>query len=240
MMPMEKEIAILMAAGLGTRMRPLTERMPKPLVKVKGVPMIETVIEGLKDRGIDEITVVTGYLGDMFSGLTSKYPGLSVVSNPDFETVNNISSIKAVTGILRGHNAFICEADLFVSDRSILSAHLNKSCYYGKFVKGHSEDWVFDQDASGRITRVGKIGDDCYNMCGIAFFTSKDSTIIADAIDERYSRPGYEDLFWDDVVNENLDKLDLTVHPVMDDQIVEIDSIEELYAVDPDYEKENS
>lgn len=240
MISMKKEIAILMAAGLGTRMRPLTERMPKPLVKVKGIPMIETVIEGLKDRGIDEITVVTGYLGDMFIGLQSKYPGLSIVSNPDYETVNNISSIKAVTDKLRGHNAFICEADLFVSDRSIFSAELDKSCYYGKFVKGHSDDWVFDQDPSGRIMRVGKVGDDCYNMCGVAYFTSKDSTIIADAIDERYSRPGYEDLFWDDVVNENLDKLDLTVHPVKDDQIVEIDSIDELYAVDPNYEKENS
>ena len=42
-----KETAILMAAGLGERMRPLTETTPKPLVKVHGKPMIETVVEGL-------------------------------------------------------------------------------------------------------------------------------------------------------------------------------------------------
>lgn len=237
---MSSEIAILMAAGLGTRMRPLTERMPKPLVKVHGTPMIETVINGLRERGISNITIVTGYLGDQFNGLCSKYPEVSIVKNPDYETINNISSIKAVTDILRGHDAFICEADLYVSDGSIFSARLDRSCYFGKFVKGHSDDWVFEQDKNGRITRVGKVGDDCYNMCGIAYFTAKDSSIIADAIDRRYETAGYEDLFWDDVVNENLDKLDLTVHPVKDHQIVEIDSIEELRIIDPDYERENS
>lgn len=225
---MDKEIAVLMAAGMGMRMRPITDSIPKPLVKVRGTPMIETVIEGIRSWGISEIYVVTGYLSDMFDYLVSKYPGIELVPNHEYRTVNNISSIKAVTSVLRNRNAFICEADLYVLDQALFSARLDHSCYFGKYVPRHSDDRVFDRDENGRITRVGKGGDNCYNMCGISYFLNRDASIIADAIDEVCLHPGYEEMFWDEVVNMNLGRLDIIVHPINNDQITEIDSVEEL------------
>lgn len=177
---------------------------------------------------------------EKFAYLTEKYKNLTLVENTEYLTVNNISSVRAVADKLGKEDCFICEADLYVSDPSIFTAELNDSCYYGKMVKGHSDDWVFEQDETGRIIRVGKFGDDCYNMCGVAFFKAKDARIVADAINEAYAHEGeYENLFRDDIVDRKLKEIDLTVHPINSDTIVEIDSVKELETIDPDYKNFN-
>lgn len=220
--------AILMASGLGTRMRPLTETTPKPLIKVGGVPMIETVINALHNINIGNIYIVVGYLGEQFEYLTKKYKNVQIVKNPDYKTINNISSIYYAANKLLDDDCYICEADLYISDENLLKATPNYSCYFGKMVKGYSQDWVFELGDNEYITRVGKYGTDCYNMVGISYFTQKDSAILSKAITDRYGKNGYETLFWDDVVNENLDKLKLKICPVKDTQITEIDTVEEL------------
>ena len=236
---MADTIAILMAAGLGTRMAPLTEKMPKPLVKVFGKPMIETVIDGLEQCGVSHIYVVVGYKGEQFEYLTGKYSNLSLIENKEYTVKNNISSIHAACDVMGATDCFVCEADLCISDPAIFSEHPNHSCYYGRMVKGFSDDWVFDLNSEGEITRVGKNGTGCYNMVGVSYFKQCDAQTIADAVMEAYRHPGHEQLYWDEIVDQNLEKLHLRIHPVHSEQIVEIDSVAELKAVDPNYQQYN-
>ena len=63
-MPVKPAKAMVLAAGLGVRMRPLTDRMPKPLVRVAGRTLLDHVLDKLGDAGVNEAVVNVHYLPD--------------------------------------------------------------------------------------------------------------------------------------------------------------------------------
>ena len=218
-----KETAILMAAGLGARMRPLTDTIAKPLVPVRGVPLVETVLAALEKRGVDEMYAVVGYKKEQFVSLLDKHPRLRLVENPFYERKNNISSIAAVTEKMRNGPCFICEADLYISSPDLLLRPLDRSGFFARFVPGHSDDWLFDLDDDRRILAFHKGGDDKFNLSGISWFTAPDAAI---------RDPANDQCFWDETVCRHASEFDMTIHEVTDADIVECDTPEDLHALE--------
>lgn len=121
------ERAIIMAAGMGKRMNPVTLTTPKPLVEVNGVRMIDTIIRALQKNGITEIYIVVGYLKEKFSDLLKQYHGITLIENPYYETCNNISSLYVAREYLE--NAMILDGDQMIRNESILAAEFAQSGY---------------------------------------------------------------------------------------------------------------
>ena len=222
------ENAIILSAGLGTRLKPLTNKIPKPLISIKEQPVIESLIIALQVRKVKKIFIVVGYLAEKFEYLTKKYSNVELIYNRDYKRVNNISSIYFAREVLKQSDCFICESDLLILDKNIFNVSLKQSCYFGEKISSYTDDWVFDLAKDGLISRIGKKGHNCYKMVGISYLKKREAEIISYKIEKKYYTRGYENLFWDEVVNENLDNLNLVVYPILKDKIIEIDTIQDL------------
>ena len=117
--------AVIMAAGTSSRFAPLSYEKPKALIEVKGEVLIERQIRQLKEAGVPEIYVVTGYKSEMFTYLQEKM-GVHLIFNPDYLTRNNNASIYAVKDILK--NTYICSADNYFSENPFEKVCIKSAC----------------------------------------------------------------------------------------------------------------
>lgn len=231
--PYRTKRAIFIAAGLGSRLRPVTLETPKPLVKVNGTRIIDTLIDGVMAAGIEEIYVVCGYLGEQFAVLKEKYPHINLVTNPIYNEANNISSVHLVREHLQ--NAYISEADLLLHNKGIFDKYLYHSCYLG-IPTDETDDWYFKTNDDGVLCELGIGSTDCYRMLGISYWNAEDGARLPEHIDATFRMPGGKDEDWCYVPLVSF-KNEYKVHVrecAMDD-IEEIDTFDELCAVDPTY-----
>ena len=120
--------ALILAAGLGTRLAPLTDSVPKCMVKVNHLTIIEKQIENLISNDIKDITVVSGYKNDVLEAfVANKYPFIKFITNENYLNNNNMFSAYLARNYLSGESFYMMNADVFFDENII--AELSKDKY---------------------------------------------------------------------------------------------------------------
>ena len=226
--------AIIMAAGIGKRMQPLTFMTPKPLVKVNGVRMIDTVVDGLRQNGINEIYVVVGHLKERFYEW-GKEKGVEIIENPYYDTCNNISSLY----VAREHlgDCIILDGDQIIYNPTILDPHFTLSGYNAVWCEGETDEWLMDvEDGVVRsCSRTG--GAHGWQLYSISRWTKADGEKLRKHLEYEFDR-GNRQIYWDDVVMFcHFEDYTLGIQEMQSKDIIEIDGLDELIKIDVSYEK---
>ena len=230
---MKVKNAIIMAAGVGERLRPLTLTTPKPLIKVNGVPMIESVIEAIRKNGIEEIYVVVGYQAEKFQYLSEKYPGLTLIKNPYYLEANNISSMY----VARDHlgDSIVLDGDQIIYNPDILNPEFTRSGYNVIWCEGETKEWILDVQ-NGIINGCSQDGGSLgYQLYSISRWSEEDGRRLASLVAGEFEG-GNTGIYWDDVpLFYYPDEFELGIMEMQPGDVIEIDSFRELMEVDASY-----
>lgn len=105
--------AVILAAGSASRLAPLSFEKPKAMFEVRGEVLIERLIRQLREAGIDDITVVVGYMKESFFYLEEDF-AVKILVAPEYSTRNNHASLYAARNILG--NTYICNSDEYYTE----------------------------------------------------------------------------------------------------------------------------
>ena len=228
------EGAVITAAGFGSRFVPLTFETPKGLLEVFGERMIERQIRQLHEAGITDITIVVGYLKEKFEYLIDKY-NVKLLYNPEYSCKNTLATFYHARELFRGRNMY-----LLVSDNWLRNNMYHKyecgSWYSSVYMEGDTSEWCLSSNKKGRITKVTVGGRDSQVMYGPAFLSRSFSDTFIPLVEEAYQRPGTEQHYWEQVVMDHLDKLELYLNCQPEHQVYEFENLEELRQFDPKYQ----
>ena len=226
--------AVIIAAGEGKRLRPVTESIPKPLVTVKGVRIIDTSIQALKKNGIREIYIVVGYKKGLFYEIYGSDPDIHLIENTEYDKGNNITSLYAAREYLE--DAFVIEGDICVRNADVFAPAIDRSMYCCSWMPVVPEWGVRTENGRLRLCRISGNTENAYRLYGISMWTAEDAKVLSEEIRIQVEERKDLSVYWDEIALSICpDKFSLGIREIGTKDLIEIDTIRELAALDASY-----
>ncbi len=230
--------AVILAAGVASRLRPLTNNTPKCLLKVGDKSILERTIDNLVKNNISEIIVVTGFLREKIEEfLTINYPNLSFtfIHNEKYDSTNNIYSLWMTKSEVLGNEMLLLDSDIIfdsrIIDKLVSSKHENCLALRSSDELGMEEiKCLLNKD--GSIKEIGKtmnpkeaVGE----SIGIEKFSKSLVADLFTILDKKVVKKKEVNIFYEAAFQDALDN-GAKLYPidVEDYKCMEIDTLEDF------------
>jgi choline kinase len=233
------ETAVILAAGSGTRLKPLTDHSPKCLTEINSIPILSNALENLDTLGIKECTVVAGYYAEKISraiGNSFRNVRVHYLLNQHYASTNDMYSLWLARHLLE-RGVILLEGDIFFRYHTIeraFSLCANRTCYLAGKYNGKKDEILISADADKKVRsievlrgRSGTISDHHYMSTGILIIQGDYGTHLSHWLTEFIAHNAVNVLF-DDVMGAHTDEGELLVFEVGHDEWVEVDTIEDV------------
>ncbi len=231
---MEKvDNAIILAAGMSSRFAPLSYETPKGLLEVRGEVLVERQIRQLRQAGVEQVVLVTGYRAEEFAYLKEKY-GVTLVHNPEYDTRNNNGSIYAAREYLG--NSYICSSDNYFVENPF-EDQVEGSYYSAVYAPGETAEWCIQTDAEGWMQNVTVGGRDSWVMLGHVFWSKQFSQTFLQILEREYHRPETVGKLWETIYIDHIRELPMKMRKYPAGAIFEFDTLDELRQFDASYQQ---
>ena len=234
-------IGVILAAGVGSRLRPMTNNKPKCLVTTAGKPILQYQLDAYKNAGITDIIIIVGYEGDAIRNYCKyiKELNITIIENNEYEDSNNMYSLYLAKDYIKGNSFILNNADLAVEDNLVtdMMASQEENIVAVDFSTFNEESMKVTCNSDGLIVNISKqITKEDTLGCSIDFykFSDKSSEIFFEELDRIIIKENNKK-DWTEIAMQRLFKsLELKFKPfdIKTTAWVEIDNYDDLASSD--------
>lgn len=217
--------AVILAAGFGMRMVPINTEIPKGLLEVQGEVLIERLIRQLQAKGIEDITIVVGFLKDKFEYLIDQF-GVKLVYNKEYATKNNLHSLALVANKLG--NTYILPSDIWLADNPFAAIEAYPWYFVSELVDPESTVRV-NRQKELVLTKSNQSGN---KMIGVTYVTTAVGKDLSKQIQKMSHQAKHLEDFWETALFLENQPTPIYAKVASAEAAIEIDTYEQLRELD--------